>query len=84
MLNPGEEEARVRVDYFFQGAETLGQDLIVPAGRRATIYVNQVVGPGRDVAVKVASPQGIVAERAMYFLYHDAWDGGHDTLGMSP
>ncbi|MBC7247390.1 MAG: IPT/TIG domain-containing protein [Actinobacteria bacterium] len=83
LANPGAQEAQVHIDYFFQGGEVQGQDLHVQAGSRVTVYVNQAVGEGRDVAVKVSSQRGIVAERSMYFLYRGGWDGGHNTLGMN-
>jgi hypothetical protein len=56
---------------------------LVP-GQRFSVAVKEVVGPGRDVSVKVESDQGLVAERSLYFTYHDAWDGGHNTIGCSP
>jgi hypothetical protein len=43
-----------------------------------------VVGPGKDVAVHISSDNGIVAERSMYFSYHDVWDGGSNTIGCVP
>ncbi|WP_287155549.1 IPT/TIG domain-containing protein [Candidatus Solincola tengchongensis] len=84
LFNPGEETANVHVTYAFSGGETSGQDLEVPPGRRVTVFVNREVGEGRDVALQVASDRGLVAERSMYFLYHQAWEGGHNSLGTVP
>ncbi|MBN2026349.1 MAG: IPT/TIG domain-containing protein [Actinobacteria bacterium] len=84
LLNPGDLEADVSVTYVFQDATTLTQDLLLAPGQRFSVFVNEVVGPDRDVAVWVESAQGIVAERSLYFSYHEAWDGGHNALGTSP
>ena len=84
LLNPGDEATQVSVEYVFQDATTQTQDLVLAPGQRFSIFVNEVVGPDRDVSAKVVSEQGIVAERSMYFMYHDAWDGGHNALGSTP
>lgn len=57
-----------------------GQDLAVPPGRRITIPVHEVVSKGEDVAMRITSPRGIIAERATCFFCYGAWDGGHDAL----
>jgi len=84
LLNPGDLDARVSVTYVFQDATTQTQDLLLAPGQRFSVFVNEVVGPDRDVAIWVESDQGIVAERSLYFSYHEAWDGGHSALGVSP
>jgi len=76
--------ALVTVKYVFQDATTRTQDLLLAPGQRFSINVNEVVGPDRDVSIWVESQQGIVAERSMYFSYHDAWDGGHNSIGSLP
>jgi len=84
LLNPGDLEARVSVTYVFQDATTQTRDLLLAPGQRFSVFVNEVVGPDRDVAIWVESDQGVVAERSLYFSYHEAWDGGHNALGVSP
>jgi len=84
LLNPGDVKAQVKVKYVFQDATTRTQDLLLAPGQRFSVYVNEVVGPDRDVAIWVESDQGVVAERSMYFSYHDAWDGGHNAIGVTP
>ncbi len=84
LLNPGDEEARVRLTYAFSDGGTQVEELVVPPRRRATLFVNREVGPGRDVSVRVESDGDLVAERSMYFLYHQAWEGGHNSLGARP
>jgi hypothetical protein len=84
LFNPGDEAAKVSVIYAFSDATTQTQDLLLDPGQRLSVSVNAVVGPGRDVAMTVESPQGVVAERSMYFSYHEAWDGGHNARGTTP
>jgi hypothetical protein len=84
LLNPGDEPAQVSVEYVFQDAGTQTQELLLAPGQRFSVFVNEVVGPDRDVAIRVESDKGVVAERSMYFSYHDAWDGGHSALGSTP
>jgi len=84
LLNPGDVETPVKVRYVFGDASSQTQDLLLAPGQRFTINVNELVGPEKDVAVWVESEQGIVAERSMYFSYHDAWDGGHNARGTTP
>ncbi len=81
LLNPGDTEANVSLTYAFQNGGTQEQKLVLITGQRSSIFVNEVVGPDKDVAVRVDSDQGIVAERSMYFLYHGVWDGGSNTIG---
>jgi hypothetical protein len=45
--------------------------------------VNAVVGPNREVSVKVESDTPIVAERPMYFNYNGVWTGGHCVIGAA-
>ncbi|MEW6554802.1 MAG: DUF5719 family protein [Actinomycetota bacterium] len=81
LANPGEEDATVEVTYYLVGGQEIEQQVTIAAERRQTILVNSVVGPGKDVAVRVDSDQPIVAERPMYFQYATGWDGGHLSLG---
>ena len=55
----------------------------VPARERVTISVNREVGPDRDCGIHLESPQGFIAERPVYFDYHNAWTGGHSVPGIS-
>ena len=53
----------------------------VPAKQRLTVSINRELGPDNDVSVKLSCDLDFLAERPMYFLYHGAWDGGHDVMG---
>ncbi len=81
LANPGEEDAAVEVTYYPVGGDDIKQQVNIAAERRQTILVNSVVGPGKDVAMRVDSDQPIVAERPMYFQYYTGWDGGHLSMG---
>ncbi len=92
LQNPNEEAVTAEVTYIFaDGAAPLVRRYPVGANRRFTVKVNDEVGPGRDVSIKVeARPAGgagtappIVAERPMYFNYRGEWTGGHDVLGAN-
>src|SRR5579859_3894384 len=68
--NAGAAAAPVTLAYeFADGSPPLVQALSLPAGSRTTVDVNQAVGAGRDVSVKI-DPGGdpdIHAERPLYF-----------------
>ena len=83
LMNPGSGEARVRLDYFLDGGDESTQTVVVPAGSRRTVSVNEAVGGGRDVATTVRSDRPVVAERPMYFNYHGGIRGGHCAAGAS-
>jgi len=84
LFNPGEEAAQVHITFAFSGGETREEDLEVAPRRRLTLFVNREVGEGRDVSIHVHADQDLVAERSMYFFYHQAWEGGHNSLGAVP
>ncbi len=78
--------------YDVQGYDQEGQAFGVAAGtlapgQRATININAIAGPDRDVSAYVQSDQPIIAERALYFSYqglgHEPWTGGCSVMGYS-
>ena len=81
--NPGAEDASAAITYLFPDGSTQGQEVEVPALSRATVCVNDQVGAGREVSVKVESDRPIVAERPIYFSYQGRWTGGHDTVAAA-
>jgi hypothetical protein len=81
LQNPGNTDAQVQITYYTQEAGVLPpKDLVLPAGTRMTISVDQQIGPNLQVSSRIISDQPIVAERAMYFDY-DGWRGGHAEAG---
>src|SRR5207248_215322 len=65
LANPQAAVARIVVTYLFSDGTTMDQPLDLPARSRSTVSVNQVVGPDREVALRVASSIPVMAERPM-------------------
>ncbi len=83
LQNPGAEQADVTINYMLgegQGAAP-ARIYAVPPHSRMTVYVNQDVGPEKDVSMQVTSSKPIVSERPMYFTYRGKWQGSHTALG---
>ncbi len=98
LQNPGTTDAVVEITYLKQqeGVEVIYQKqeagstpvrtVLVPAGSRVTIFVNQDAGENCQLSVKlkVSAGDNIVAERPMYFDFRGEWTGGHDVVGYTP
>jgi len=83
LRNPGKQKIDVDITYSFpppQAEESQRITLEPSAG--TSILVNDVVGHGKDVSICVNSPQGVIAERQMYFNYLGVWTGGHVSRGV--
>ncbi len=83
LQNPNAVEVDATITYYFRDGGTQVQPESIPAESRETIKVNDVVGAGREVSVKVVATQPIIAERPMYFNYDNKWQGGHTTIGAT-
>ncbi|MBN2169480.1 MAG: hypothetical protein JW738_09570 [Actinobacteria bacterium] len=83
LMNPGAANTNVKIIYMFPGGATQEQNISMAPTSRETILVNNVVGSGKDVSAKVEASNPIIAERPMYFLYHNAWPGGHSQVGAT-
>ena len=83
LRNPGEEAATVTVSYLFGDGAPLVEGLTLAPWAGVSISVNDVVGPGKDVSVSLASTPGIVAERQVYFNYMGVWTGGSVAAGTA-
>jgi hypothetical protein len=81
LLNPNEEECSVELTFLCAGGEGIVHSARIPADGRYTVSANQVVGSNRDFFIQVGSSLPVVAERPVYFLYLDAWPGGHNVMG---
>jgi len=81
LQNPGSTDAIVSVNYLLETGQTVTKSYPVKKTSRHTVDVNTEVGKDHDVSCVVTSDQPIVAERPMYFFYHDKWTGGHDVVG---
>ncbi len=84
LMNPATSPTTAHITYMFSDGSTTRKDVSIGATTRETVFVNEVVGPDRNVSVKVEADSPIVAERPMYFNYKDKWNGGHDVVGYVP
>ena len=84
LANPGAAATTAHITYMFDDGSTQTADVNIGATTRKTIFVNEEVGPGRQVSVKITSDHPIIAERPMYFEYKGMWRGGHDVMGFTP
>ncbi len=73
-------DASVQLVYLFADGNFQAEEMTVPAGSRATIDVNTAAGWDKNVSVRIASDQPLVAERPMYFSYNGL-TGGHNVMG---
>lgn len=88
ILNPGDQDAAVKVTYLRQLGDPASQEVLVRAHSRSTLHCSDVLGCADDAAhdfsikVECTNGQKIVAERPEYFDYH-GWTGGHDVMGTA-
>ena len=83
--NAGTEKAAADVTYIFKDGTTQDEEYTVNPQSRTTVNVNEEVGSDKEVSIKISDPpEGITAERPMYFSFGGAWPGGHNVLGYSP
>ena len=78
--NPGDEDARVEIDYYTPEGSIRG-DCLVGAHARATLHLDAVPGlEGKDVSCTVRADRPLVGERAVYYDL-DSRRGGHADTG---
>ncbi len=83
MLNPNGVASSVEVTYCFTGQAPLTKKYNLPLMSRMTINVRSEVGDDRDVSMQINASTPIVAERPIYFDYHQKWQGGHVVAGVN-
>jgi hypothetical protein len=87
VMNPTETGTNVKATFMLDKGEVKTKTLWAGPHSRQTIYVNEAVGPDRDVSVKVESLDGpgIIVERAMYDLPAGAADArwSHAGTGLT-
>ena len=81
LQNPTSSQVTVEVDYISAGAYTQQKKYDIKPQSRISVFVNGDVGPNQDVSTHVHCEDRIVAERPMYFNYHNKWTGGHNVMG---
>jgi hypothetical protein len=74
---------RVELTYYYEGGPSVNEALDIPTDQRLTLFLNQRLGEGKNLSVKVEGPPGIMAERPMYFDYKGVCRGGHVTSGAA-
>lgn len=67
IVNPGEEDAMVAVDFAWAAENSLRSELAVPARSRATVDVRGSLPTGADVSAVVTSDHPIAVERPLYY-----------------
>lgn len=83
LMNPGDADVLATLTFMGAAGALIPIAVTVPAGRRQTVLVNDLIGPELDVSCMVTSGQPLVAERPMYFDYQGACRGGHITTGAT-
>jgi hypothetical protein len=82
--NPSDSDTLARITYLLDDGSTRQGEIGVGHRSRATVNVNDAVGPERDVSMVVESEGvAVVAERPMYFLYGGDRPGGHCVMGST-
>ncbi len=85
LQNPGTAPLTVTATYQLGEGQgnPVSKSYTVPAQQRLTVSVNDEIGANKDCSVFLHSTADFIAERPMYFNYHNAWTGGHDVLGVN-
>ncbi len=85
LQNPGTTPLTVTATYQLAAGQgnPVSKSYTVPAQQRLTVSVNDEIGANKDCSVFLHSTSDFIAERPMYFNYHNAWTGGHDVLGTN-
>ncbi|PKQ27647.1 MAG: hypothetical protein CVT63_06855 [Candidatus Anoxymicrobium japonicum] len=87
LQNPRSSPLEVTATYMFCGGRLpVTRTYPLNASSRFSVSVNEEVGPGQDVSVKLMANGEFYAERPMYFNYKQgqagySWTGGHVVAG---
>ncbi len=80
--NPNSSPVEVNFDLSSNEGFIGSRTFTVEAGRRHTFFVNDFA-MGKEIAARVRGSAPVVVERAMYYNYQNAFDGGHAGFGAS-
>ncbi|OFW59024.1 MAG: hypothetical protein A2Y75_00645 [Candidatus Solincola sediminis] len=81
--NPGDNPVPATLTFMLPDTSTKELKVEVPARSRVTVHADDIPGLEQtEFSSSVESETPIVAERAMYFNYHQK-DGGHDVMGIN-
>lgn len=87
--NPEEKTAKVKATFNTPDGQSYTGNYDIEGKTRISIPVDTLAGlDNTEVSTTIESTNGVglVAERAMYFMYTDGYvvyDGGHDTIGVN-
>ncbi|MHB8894182.1 MAG: DUF5719 family protein [Candidatus Geothermincolia bacterium] len=83
LANPGGTAAKADVTYMLRDSRQIKQEVSLDPYSRKTVRVDDTL-VNEEVSTKVEATEGtVVAERSMYFRYHNAYPGGHVSAGTS-
>ncbi len=88
IMNPNDTDTAFTVRYCFADGGVEQRSYTAPHHSRMTIWVNQEVGPEKDISCVIQAENALVVERPMYFNYASQisggiWQGGHNVLGVN-
>jgi hypothetical protein len=82
LQNPNAAAANTWITCMFSDGTSQNFYYSLSPASRLTLDINSLVGPGKEVSMRVVSTSSnVVAERPMYFNYMGKWSGGHDVIG---
>ena len=86
LSNPGTVDAHVVAGYMCAGGAQAASEHVVAAGRRVTVWVNQLPAPlnASECGAHFQSDQPIVAERSMYLTADGGFTAGTSAAGQPP
>jgi kumamolisin len=84
LQNPNTSSETVAVTLYMKNSILSQQVVTVGPQTRVTLNINSLIVPGYEVSLAVWATSGtIVAERPMYFNYHNIAQGGTDVVGYT-
>ena len=81
LFNPAAAEVTATCKYMLGDGQVITREEVLRPRSRTTVNVRAIIPPDNDISLAVEASQDIVAERPMYFRYHNNVTGGHDVMG---
>ncbi|MBN2167661.1 MAG: VCBS repeat-containing protein [Actinobacteria bacterium] len=84
VMNPQNEKISVKATFMRSDGHVHSENRELLPRSRYTIHVDGIPGfENAEVSTLIEGLGGpVIAERAMYFIYNDAYPGGHDSTGV--
>jgi hypothetical protein len=86
IMNPDDKAAMVTTTFMRSDGYKFSRNDVVGPRSRFTIHIDEQPGfENAEVStlIETQAGPGVIAERAMYFVYNDLWCDGHDAAGVS-